>query len=61
MSRKEKIDAILSKWVSRKLMVFTIATVALFTKALESWDFTIIAVIYIGSQTAIDIASVLKK
>jgi len=31
MSRKEKIDLFLSKWASRKLIVFFIASVALFS------------------------------
>jgi hypothetical protein len=30
MSRKEKLDLFLSRWISRKLTVFAIASVALF-------------------------------
>jgi hypothetical protein len=31
MSKKEKIDLFLSKWVSRKLMAFGITSIALFS------------------------------
>ena len=47
MSRKEKIDLLLSKWVSRKLTVFVIASIGLFAKTLTSTDWVIIATSYI--------------
>jgi hypothetical protein len=34
MSRKEKIDLFLSKWVSRKLTVFVVASAGLFGQGL---------------------------
>ena len=54
MSRREFIDKHLHKWVSRKLLVFIIAVIALFTGNITSEDFTLIAVVYIGSQTVVD-------
>jgi hypothetical protein len=54
MSRKEIIDNILNKWISRKLVVFIIASVGLFIGNLTSEDWVTVAVVYIGSQTVID-------
>ena len=45
---KQKIDAILSKWVSRKLMVFVVASFGLFSGTLNSGDWTILATAYVG-------------
>lgn len=61
MSRKEKIDLFLSKWVSRKLMAFGIASVALFTGSIESSDWTIVATMYVAIQGATDIVERLMK
>ncbi len=61
MSRKERIDLFLSKWVSRKLMAFVIASVALFTARIDSDNWTVVAAIYIGSQAATEIAERLIK
>ena len=55
MSRREFIDRYLSKGISKKLMVFLIASVALFKDKLTGTDWVIISGIYISSQTAIDI------
>jgi hypothetical protein len=55
MSRKEKIDLFLSKWVSRKLMAFVIASVALFLGSIESNDWVIVATAYISLQGVTDI------
>jgi hypothetical protein len=55
MSRKEKIDLFLSKWVSRKLIVFGIASVALFSGSIESNDWVIVATAYISLQGVTDI------
>jgi len=35
MSRREKIDLFLNKWVSRKLTVFAVASAGLFFKTVE--------------------------
>lgn len=49
----EFIDKILSKLISRKLTVFIVASYGMFDKNIESSDWTIIAGIYIGSETVI--------
>jgi len=52
---KEQFDNILSKWISRKLLVFIISTIALFSKYITSTDWIVIAGIYLGTETAISI------
>jgi len=61
MSRKERIDLFLSKFISRKLLVWTVATVALFTSSLESSDWVIVATAYISLQGVSDIVERLYK
>ena len=53
MSRKN-LDTLINKWISRKLFVFLIATLLLWLADLESSDWTMIAVVYLGSQTVLD-------
>lgn len=58
---KQKLDVFLSRWTSRKLMVFLTSTaLALFGK-LSSSDWVDVAMIYIGSQAVVDIATQLKE
>jgi hypothetical protein len=61
MSRKEKIDLFLNKWVSRKLTVFAIASIALFSGSIESNDWVIIATAYISLQGVTDIVERIYK
>lgn len=61
MSKKEKIDAFLSKWLSRKLTVFLIGCVGMFIGKITSEDWVIIATVYIGAQMATDIVERLMK
>ncbi len=61
MSKKEKIDLLLSKWVSRKLTVFVIASIGLFAKTLTSTDWVIIATSYIAIEGATTIVERLIK
>jgi hypothetical protein len=61
MSSKEKIDLFLKKWVSRKLMVFSVASVALFTGSIASNDWVIVATAYISLQGVTDIVQKLQK
>jgi len=51
---KQEIDIILNKFISRKLMVFTIACVCLFMGKLTSSDWVIIASAYIAVQGIVD-------
>jgi len=61
MSRKEKIDLLLSKWVSRKLTVFVIASVGLFSGSITSDNWVIVATAYIATEGATNIVERLIK
>jgi hypothetical protein len=61
MSRKEKIDLFLNKWVSRKLSVLLVGSAALFTNNLESADWTILATMYVGIEGATNIVERLMR
>tara|TARA_R110000765_G_scaffold165241_1_gene270267 strand:+ start:317 stop:496 length:180 start_codon:yes stop_codon:yes gene_type:complete len=58
---KAKIDTLLKKYVSRKLMVFVVASVGLFSATLTSSDWVIISAVYIGTQGAIDAIAKLRQ
>ncbi len=60
MSRQQ-FDVILNKLISRKLLVFVIACVALFNQTLTSADWVVIATAYIGIQGFTEIVTQLKK
>jgi hypothetical protein len=60
MSR-EQFDIILNKWISRKLLVFIIACIGLFSAALTSSDWVVIATVYIGIEGVTNIVERLKK
>jgi len=57
---KEQIDIILSKWISRKLLVFLVASIGLFLANITSSDWVIIATAYISIQGFTDIVAKLK-
>ena len=61
MSRKERLDLFLSKFISRKLLVWIVATIALFSTFLESSDWVIIATAYISLQGVSDIVERIYK
>ena len=58
---KAKLDTVLNKMISRKLMVFLVGCVALFSSKLDSSDWVIVATVYIGAQMATDIVERLMK
>ena len=58
---KERIDLLLSKWVSRKLIVFVLASAALFTAKLTSSDWVIISTAYISIEGVTNIVDKLMK
>ncbi len=58
---RQKLDKFLNNYLSRKLMVFFIASAGLFTGVLISADWVMIATVYIGTQGVIDAISKLKK
>jgi hypothetical protein len=61
MSRQEVIDRLQSRWISRKLLVFIIASIALFTKNVESGDWVIISTVYISLEGATTIVERVLK
>ena len=61
MSRKEKIDLFLSKWVSRKLTVFVVASAGLFSGVITSTDWVIIGTSYITIEGVTTIVERLMK
>lgn len=61
MSTREKIDKFLNRWVSRKFLVFIIATCGMLYGGITSSDWTIIAGMYVGTQGAIDAIERLKR
>lgn len=58
---KAKLDAFLNKYLSRKLMVFIVASLGLFLGDIESYDWVIIGTVYIGTQGAVDIVERLRN
>jgi len=54
---QEKLDNILGKWASRKLIVWGAATVFLAVGSLTSGDWVAVSLAYIGLQGAADIAA----
>jgi len=61
VSRKEKIDYFLKRWISRKLTVFIVASVGLFSDVITSSDWVIIATAYIAIQGFTDVVERLFK
>ena len=57
---KAKLDQILSKWLSRKLMVFFISAFALFTGRLDGDNWVIVSTAYIGGEVILDAVTRLK-
>ena len=58
---RQKIDQILNRYVSRKLMVFVVASFGLFSGTLTSYDWVIISGVYIGTQGVIDAIAKIKN
>jgi hypothetical protein len=58
---KEQFDLILSKWISRKLLVFLVACGGLFSGTLTSSDWVVIATAYIGIEGITSIVERLRK
>lgn len=61
MSRREKIDLLLNKWLSRKLTVFLIASIGLFSGDITSDNWVILATAYISIEGVTNIVERLKK
>jgi len=54
------LDRILQRVTSRKLLVWIVATIALFLTILTSEHWVAISMVYIASQAAADIVSTIK-
>jgi len=61
MSTREKIDFYLNKWISRKLTVFVVASVGLFSGVITSTDWVIVATSYITIEGITNIVERLMK
>jgi len=61
MSRGERIDRFINKWVSRKLTVFVLASVALFNGYISGSEWIIISSIYLGIEGTADVIERLFK
>lgn len=57
---RAKIDQILNSWISKKLMVFAVASFGLFSGVLTSSEWVNISIVYIGTQGALDIVMKLR-
>jgi hypothetical protein len=57
---KGKVDKVLEKAISRKLLVWITATGLMLTANLESADWVIISGLYLGGQGVIDAIAKLK-
>jgi hypothetical protein len=58
---KAKLDKVLNKFVSKKLLVFIIATVFCFFSKIDAINWVNLAMVYIGSQAAVDMLLALRK
>ncbi len=58
---RAKIDAFLNSWISKKLMVFIVATFLAFSDKLTGEQFVNVAMVYIGTQGAIDAVRALRN
>ena len=53
--KKGKLDKLLAKAMSRKLFVLAVGTFFLYMDKIAASDWTLLALLYIGTQGAIDI------
>ena len=58
---KPIIDKVLNFTISKKLTVFAIATILMLKDTIDSKDWVYIALMYIGTQGAIDLWNRIKK
>ena len=58
---RNRLDQILNRFVSRKLMVFVVASFGLFSGTLTSSDWVIIAAVYIGTNGVIEAITKLRN
>lgn len=61
MSRQEFIDRYMNKWVSRKLVVFIVGSIGLFTGHIESGDWVIISATYMSVEGIVSVITQIYK
>ena len=55
------LDRVLDKFISRKLLVWAVATILMYFAKLESSDWVLISMVYLGSQGVLDIVERIYK
>jgi hypothetical protein len=55
------LDGLVNKWISRKLVVFLVASIGLFTGNITSSDWVVVATVYISVQSITDSVKELFK
>jgi hypothetical protein len=56
-----RIDKFLNSWVSKKLTVFVVATILAAASKVDGIEWSNIALMYIGTQGAVDIVKQLRN
>ena len=58
--KSSRLDSIMEKLISRKLLVFLTATGLMSNSLLDSETWGMIAIVYIGSQAAVDAMKIFR-
>ena len=58
---RARIDKFLNSWISKKLSVFVVACFGLFSGVITDSEWTNIALMYVGTQGAVDIVKQLRN
>jgi hypothetical protein len=58
---KHGLDRVLNRFISRKLLVWVVATILMYTAKIESGDWILISMVYLGSQGVLDIVERIYK
>jgi len=58
---KAKLDKILNRFISKKLTVFIIATIFICFSKIDPINWVNLSMVYIGSQSAVDLMTALRK
>jgi hypothetical protein len=58
---KNIVDKFLALTISKKLTVFAVATILVFNNRIEGIEWVYVALVYIGTQGAIDLYNNIKK
>lgn len=58
---KAKIDKLLNRFISKKLMVFLIATIFIFVGKIDPINWVNLSMVYISSQAAVDLMKALRS